>query len=69
VTKIDSLGERRYTGRDIVDVLNGNPKKYVWSNHRKSELNDCGRGNTGNSRGRPAKKKRRIDDSDDDVVE
>lgn len=53
VTKIDSLGERRYTGRDIVDVLNGNPKK----------------GNTGNSRGRPAKKKRRIDDSDDDVVE
>ncbi|KAG1827163.1 cysteine proteinase [Suillus subaureus] len=53
VTKIDSLGERRYTGRDIVDVLNGNPKK----------------GSTGNSRGRPAKKRRRIDDSDDDVVE
>ncbi|KAG2041623.1 cysteine proteinase [Suillus americanus] len=53
VTKIDSLGERRYTGRDIVDVLNGNPKK----------------GSTGNARGRPAKKKRRIDDSDDDVVE
>ncbi|KAG1891149.1 hypothetical protein F4604DRAFT_1876310 [Suillus subluteus] len=53
VTKIDSLGERRYTGRDIVDVLNGNPKK----------------GSTGNPRGRPAKKKRRIDDSDDDVVE
>lgn len=53
VTKIDSLGERRYTGRDMVDVLNGNPKK----------------GSTGNSRGRPVKKKRRIDDSDDDVVE
>lgn len=53
VTKIDSLGERRYTGRDIIDVLNGNPKK----------------GSTGNSRGRPAKKRRRIDDSDDDVVE
>ncbi|OAX36669.1 cysteine proteinase [Rhizopogon vinicolor AM-OR11-026] len=53
VTKIESLGERRHTGRDIVDVLNGNPKK----------------GNTGNSRGRPAKKKRRIDDSDDEVVE
>ncbi|KAG2750640.1 cysteine proteinase [Suillus brevipes Sb2] len=53
VTKIDSLGERRYTGRDMVDVLNGNPKK----------------GSTGNPRGRPVKKKRRIDDSDDDVVE
>lgn len=53
VTKIDSLGERRYTGRDIIDVLNGNPKK----------------GSTGNSRGRPAKKRRRIDDSDDDIVE
>lgn len=35
----------------------------------KSELNDCGRGSTGNPRGRPVKKKRRIDDSDDDVVE
>ncbi|KAF8557305.1 cysteine proteinase [Imleria badia] len=53
VTKIDFLGEKRYTGKDIVDVLNdsGTTKK-----------------SAGQPRARSAKK-RRIDDSDDEGAE
>ncbi|KAG6376492.1 hypothetical protein JVT61DRAFT_2485 [Boletus reticuloceps] len=53
VTKIDFLGEKRYTGKEVVDVLNdsGTTKK-----------------SAGQPRARSAKK-RRIDDSDDEVVE
>ncbi|KIJ69021.1 hypothetical protein HYDPIDRAFT_178940 [Hydnomerulius pinastri MD-312] len=52
VTKIDLLGEKRYTGKELVDVLNGNGTKK----------------GAAQPRARPAKK-RRIDDSDDEIVE
>ncbi|KAG8217868.1 hypothetical protein J3R82DRAFT_6034 [Butyriboletus roseoflavus] len=53
VTRIDFLGEKRYTGKDVVDVLND------------SGTNKKG---AGQPRARPAKK-RRIDDSDDEIFE
>ncbi|KAH7913760.1 hypothetical protein BJ138DRAFT_1145448 [Hygrophoropsis aurantiaca] len=53
VTKIDSLGEKRYSSKEVVDVVNGQPKK----------------GASALARNKPAKKKRRVDDSDDEIVE
>ena len=40
VTKIDFLGEKRYTGKEIVDVLNdsGSTKKCVFSPEYSSDF-------------------------------
>ncbi|KAF9246150.1 hypothetical protein BU15DRAFT_39647 [Melanogaster broomeanus] len=58
VTKIDLLGEKRHSSKELVDILNGNgaAKKYV------SFLG------ANPPRARPAKK-RRIDDSDDEIAQ
>ncbi|KAI6138857.1 hypothetical protein EDD17DRAFT_1782678 [Pisolithus thermaeus] len=51
VTKIDLLGEKRHSSKEIIDILN-------WSNKRSHQQ----------PRIRPAKK-RRIEDSEDEIVE
>lgn len=70
VTRIDFLGEKRYTGKEVADVPNdnGTTKKCVSSP-------ECGLvpscfcvRSASQPRGRPAKK-RRIDDTDDEIVE
>lgn len=71
VTRIDFLGEKRYTGKEVVDVLNdsGTTKKCV-SSLNVAWLSSCFcpvvRG-VSQPRARPAKK-RRIDDSDDEIA-
>lgn len=69
VTKIDFLGEKRYTGKDVVDVLNdsGATKKCVFSPNWGFLMFYPHARNVGQPRARSAKK-RRIDDSDDEVV-
>ena len=74
VTKIDFLGEKRYTGKDIVDVLNdtGTTKKCVSSPGYGSGFLMYFFCSDIRSAGQPrvrSAKKRRIDDSDDEIVE